>query len=102
MHSILMSCFLLSFNSQYNLLKLMLSHSPDERPTTIGIRARPPLGPAPTPDGAALAANAQWHFALPPRRRDSDHSRQSLNGSDSLSGSGSTMDALQSRHKKVA
>lgn len=43
---------------------MMLSQSPQERPTTIGIRARPPLG-------LLNGLNKEWHFELPPRRRDS-------------------------------
>lgn len=59
-----------SIDVQHNLLRLMLSESPDERPTTIGIKARRPLG-----NGDQLLdvnpTSCEWHFALPPRRRDS-------------------------------
>lgn len=50
------------FKSEYAVLKQMLSHDPNERPTTFGIRAKEPL---------AHQINDEWHFELPPRRRDS-------------------------------
>ncbi len=40
----------------------MLSQSPFERPTTIGIRSHAPL---------SEKTSTEWHFDLPPRRRDS-------------------------------
>lgn len=51
-----------SHKSEYELLKQMLSHDPNERPTTFGIRAKEPL---------SHQVNDEWHFELPPRRRDS-------------------------------
>lgn len=51
-----------SYNNEYHLLKLMLSQNSTERPTTFGIRARPPL---------LHATNVDWHFELPPRRQNS-------------------------------
>ncbi|KAG4065140.1 hypothetical protein HA402_007537 [Bradysia odoriphaga] len=51
-----------SFPDEYKLLKLMLSQSPLERPTTIGIRSHAPL---------SENTSTEWHFDLPPRRRDS-------------------------------
>lgn len=44
----------------------MLSTSPNRRPTTFGIRARKPL--------AHSSINKDWHFELPPRRRESSTS----------------------------
>lgn len=52
-----------SRKDEYNLLKLMLSPQPKERPTTMGIRARPPLGHIHSTD-------LQWHFELPPIREN--------------------------------
>lgn len=66
---------------QYNLLKLMLSKIPEERPTTYGIRARPPFS-EPTDE--------IYHFTLPPRRRDSQSFSTSLSSSTSLSNSSSS------------
>lgn len=40
----------------------MLSENPNNRPTTFGIRARPPLQ-------HDTAQNEEWHFELPPRPR---------------------------------
>ncbi|XP_059619538.1 eukaryotic translation initiation factor 2-alpha kinase-like [Phlebotomus argentipes] len=58
--------------SEYALLQLMLSRDPGQRPTTYGIRARPPLG---QPD-----VNPLYHFVLPPRRQDSRGSTGSSSG----------------------
>ncbi|KAJ6635912.1 Eukaryotic translation initiation factor 2-alpha kinase [Pseudolycoriella hygida] len=66
--------FHLSFPDEYKLLKLMLSKSPLKRPTTIGIRSHAPLS-EPT--------SSEWHFDLPPRRRDSHASICLTNSSSS-------------------
>uniref|UniRef100_A0A7G3AH43 Putative eukaryotic translation initiation factor 2 alpha kinase pek n=1 Tax=Lutzomyia longipalpis TaxID=7200 RepID=A0A7G3AH43_LUTLO len=52
-----------SHTSEYALLQLMLSQEPSKRPTTFGIRARPPL--------EQTDINPQYHFILPPRRQES-------------------------------
>lgn len=49
------------FEHVHALLELMLSQSPTNRPTTFGIRARPPL--------LHSVSNENWHFELPPRPR---------------------------------
>lgn len=72
----------LSFSFQFELLKLMLSQLPAERPTTIGIRSRPPLG-------YGITVSNEWHFELPPRRRDSH-----------ISGLSSTSSILESTKSK--
>lgn len=59
----------------------MLSQMPNERPTTIGIRSRPPLNQT-----DIIAQSSQWHFELPPRRRESV---ASINRSSSTSTGGS-------------
>uniref|UniRef100_A0A7G3AH67 non-specific serine/threonine protein kinase n=1 Tax=Lutzomyia longipalpis TaxID=7200 RepID=A0A7G3AH67_LUTLO len=61
-----------SHTSEYALLQLMLSQEPSKRPTTFGIRARPPL--------EQTDINPQYHFILPPRRQES---RGSTSGSSS-------------------
>lgn len=43
---------------QYSLLKLMLSPEPSDRPSTLGIRGRPPL---------CQNTDPQYHFCLPPQ-----------------------------------
>lgn len=89
-----------TYPDEYQLLKIMLSTQPSKRPTTYGIKARPPLKRFPTskstpqlnqqvsaiitaPEAAADADdlhrrslsdcsdNSEWHFELPPRRKDS-------------------------------
>lgn len=52
----------------------MLSKRPHERPTTYGIRGRPPFSEM-TDEG--------YHFELPPRRRDSQTFSNSFNNSSS-------------------
>lgn len=49
------------FQNEFQLLQIMLSPNPGDRPTTFGIRARPPLSHS--------VANVEWHFELPPRQR---------------------------------
>jgi len=55
------------FLQEFELLQLMLSHCPEKRPTTYGIRARPPLNQY----TKNVNVDDQWHFDLPPLRRDS-------------------------------
>lgn len=51
----------------------MLSKKPEERPTTYGIRARPPLNKQEEDQ-----VSSEWHFELPARRRDSYRSINNL------------------------
>ncbi|GAB0088934.1 Eukaryotic translation initiation factor 2-alpha kinase [Sergentomyia squamirostris] len=60
------------YTSEYALLQLMLAQEPSKRPTTYGIRARPPLEQA--------DINPLYHFVLPPRRHDSRGSTGSSSG----------------------
>ncbi|KAE8573034.1 Putative Eukaryotic translation initiation factor 2-alpha kinase [Halyomorpha halys] len=62
---------------QHELLKLMLSQKPEERPTTIGVRSRPPLRELQTES----TIGEDWHFSLPARHRDSSFSRSSQESS---------------------
>lgn len=55
-----------NFNNEYELLRLMLSQNPSDRPTTIGIRARPPLK-------HQVSNESEHHFDLPPRQRRESH-----------------------------
>ncbi|XP_055638305.1 eukaryotic translation initiation factor 2-alpha kinase [Toxorhynchites rutilus septentrionalis] len=84
------------YSNEYELLKLMLADQPKKRLTTFGIKARPPLKrihtskSSPqfqtvpllenslqlnTTNGSAMppepSENNEWHFELPPRRKDS-------------------------------
>uniref|UniRef100_A0A182PE01 PRKR-like endoplasmic reticulum kinase n=1 Tax=Anopheles epiroticus TaxID=199890 RepID=A0A182PE01_9DIPT len=79
---------------EYKLLTLMLSESPNKRPTTFGIKAHPPFkrmpsnkstnslgivdetlvvngGPGSTNGSFESEDGDEWHFELPPRRKDS-------------------------------
>ncbi|KAJ9578241.1 hypothetical protein L9F63_005540 [Diploptera punctata] len=69
------------FPQEYELLQLMLSHSPEERPTTFGIRARPPLNK----DNIMTNEDTRWYFELPPLKRE-----QSMTPSVSTSTSSSS------------
>lgn len=70
------SDFQRKYAQEHKLLTLMLSHNPDERPTTIGIRARPPLRQVQS-DSSVDSRTAE-HFELPFRhRRDSSISKSS-------------------------
>lgn len=71
------SDFQRKYAQEHKLLTLMLSHNPDERPTTIGIRARPPLRQVQS-DSSVDSRTAE-HFELPFRhRRDSSISKSSI------------------------
>jgi len=61
-YNYLMQCIIF----QFELLQLMLSHCPEKRPTTYGIRARPPLNQY----TKNVNVDDQWHFDLPPLRRE--------------------------------
>lgn len=102
-----------SYPDEYQLLNIMLSTQPGKRPTTYGIKARPPLkrwlstskstpqlqlhsvvpiatmeengsGEHFSTSVSDSSDNSEWHFDLPPRRKDS----RSISNSGS-SGSGS-------------
>jgi hypothetical protein len=53
----------------------MLAKKPEERPTTYGIRARPPLLRINKDEDQV---SSEWHFELPTRRRDSHRSNTNL------------------------
>ncbi|XP_062561727.1 eukaryotic translation initiation factor 2-alpha kinase-like [Armigeres subalbatus] len=96
-----------SYPDEYQLLKLMLSKQPSKRPTTYGIKARPPLKRLLTSKSTPLlrqqqtitpveadaddlqrsswsdcSDNSEWHFELPPRRKDSRSTTNSSTGSN--------------------
>ncbi|RZF38282.1 hypothetical protein LSTR_LSTR009005 [Laodelphax striatellus] len=68
------SHFQTNFYQEYQLLSLMLSHRPEERPTTYGIRAKPPLQKAPP----TIDDDVTWHFDLPLRRKTSSNNSNSF------------------------
>uniref|UniRef100_A0A182VRU4 non-specific serine/threonine protein kinase n=1 Tax=Anopheles minimus TaxID=112268 RepID=A0A182VRU4_9DIPT len=96
---------------EFKLLTLMLSESPNKRPTTFGIKAHPPFkripsnksnnalgvvdetlvvdsNPGSTNGSFESDDGDEWHYELPPRRRDSR--TYSTSGSGTGSGNGST------------
>ncbi|XP_034948141.1 eukaryotic translation initiation factor 2-alpha kinase-like isoform X2 [Chelonus insularis] len=52
------------YSKEYNLLTMMLDENPERRPTTIGIKARPPLSNCQSDDD-------KWHFVMPQMSRHS-------------------------------
>lgn len=58
--------FDVNYPAEYELLKMMLDEDPDKRPTTLGIKARPPFANSET-DGEG----SKWHFELPQIARHS-------------------------------
>ncbi|KAG7189624.1 hypothetical protein KM043_017306 [Ampulex compressa] len=63
------STFPMNFDSdypaEYDLLKMMLAENPDRRPTTLGIKAKPPLQNYETANGLITDKSSKWHFELP-------------------------------------
>lgn len=51
-----------SYFLQFKLLSMMLANVPEKRPTTFGIRARPPLSKFRVFEDSSLQ---DWHFELP-------------------------------------
>ncbi|XP_058061442.1 eukaryotic translation initiation factor 2-alpha kinase-like [Anopheles bellator] len=102
------------YQCEYKLLSLMLADSPKKRPTTFGIKAHPPfkrmvsnkssnaLGAVDETlvvDGSpTVATNGsfeseegdEWHFELPPRRKDSRTYSSSGSGSGGAGGTPAT------------
>ncbi|XP_046487406.1 eukaryotic translation initiation factor 2-alpha kinase isoform X3 [Neodiprion pinetum] len=68
--SIFPSDFSLKYTAEYNLLKMMLDENPKKRPTTLGIKARPPLANVQTA-GSLDVDQERWHFDLPQKSRHS-------------------------------
>ncbi|XP_031826001.1 eukaryotic translation initiation factor 2-alpha kinase isoform X2 [Nomia melanderi] len=66
--------------AEYDLLKMMLDENPNNRPTTLGIKARPPLLNYEIANGLAIDEDKKWHFELPQITRHS-----SVTGSSSSS-----------------
>lgn len=63
---------------QYDLLKLMLDANPNKRPTTLGIRARPPLSNHQLKSVTNKDEDSKWHFELPQRSRLSSFSANNI------------------------
>lgn len=43
----------------------MLDENPNKRPTTLGIKAKPPLLNYEMANGLSINENIKWHFELP-------------------------------------
>lgn len=56
---------------QYDLLKMMINEDPSKRPTTLGIKARPPLQNHEVTKGYNVDNDSKWHFELPQLIRNS-------------------------------
>ncbi|XP_046624271.1 eukaryotic translation initiation factor 2-alpha kinase isoform X1 [Neodiprion virginianus] len=74
--SIFPSDFSLKYTAEYNLLKMMLDENPKKRPTTLGIKARPPLANVQTA-GSLDVDQERWHFDLPQKSRHSSFTSSS-------------------------
>jgi translation initiation factor 2-alpha kinase 3 len=48
---------------------MMLDQDPAKRPTTLGIKARPPLQNYEIADGFNIDKDSKWHFELPQMTR---------------------------------
>ncbi|CAK9829144.1 Eukaryotic translation initiation factor 2-alpha kinase 3 [Anthophora retusa] len=59
------------YPAEYNLLNMMLDENPSKRPTTLGIKARPPLLNYETVNGLVTNEDTKWHFELPQLSRHS-------------------------------
>lgn len=57
--------------AEFNLLNMMLDENPNNRPTTFGIKARPPLLKQGTVNGLNACEDTRWHFELPQISRHS-------------------------------
>ncbi|XP_011506315.1 PREDICTED: eukaryotic translation initiation factor 2-alpha kinase [Ceratosolen solmsi marchali] len=79
--SIFPNNFSLQYPDEFNLLEMMLDDDPKKRPTTLGIKARPPFVKNEIPISLKISENSKWHFELPHVRRNS--SITNSNGSDS-------------------
>ncbi|KAJ8680408.1 hypothetical protein QAD02_016195 [Eretmocerus hayati] len=73
--------FAQQYPAEYDLLKMMLDANPEKRPTTLGIRARPPFSINQSDNKMNLSEDAKWHFELPQLSRHSSITNSS--GSDS-------------------
>ncbi|CAD1475311.1 unnamed protein product, partial [Heterotrigona itama] len=54
-----------NYPDEYNLLAMMLDENPSKRPTTLGIKARPPLLNYEIANGLNMDKDTKWHFELP-------------------------------------
>lgn len=50
---------------------MMLDENPNKRPTTLGIKAKPPLLNYEIANGLGMNENTKWHFDLPQLTRHS-------------------------------
>lgn len=57
-----------NYPAEYNLLKMLLDENPNKRPTTLGIKAKPPLLNYEIANGRGINENTKWHFELPDRK----------------------------------
>ncbi|KAM0736385.1 Eukaryotic translation initiation factor 2-alpha kinase [Formica fusca] len=71
-----------NYSAEYNLLNMMLDEDPAKRPTTLGIKARPPLQNYKTA-GFNIDIDSKCHFELPQLIRNSSMSNSNSNSESS-------------------
>ncbi|KAK2583655.1 hypothetical protein KPH14_009590 [Odynerus spinipes] len=57
--------FEVNYPAEHELLILMLDERPEKRPTTLGIKAKPPLLNYERENGYSINESSKWHFELP-------------------------------------
>ncbi|XP_018403142.1 PREDICTED: eukaryotic translation initiation factor 2-alpha kinase-like [Cyphomyrmex costatus] len=73
--------FAKNYPAEYDLLKMMLDEDPTKRPTTLGIKARPPLLNYEIVD-FNTDKDSKWHFELPQLTRHSSLTNSSNSNGD--------------------
>ncbi|XP_015592079.1 eukaryotic translation initiation factor 2-alpha kinase isoform X2 [Cephus cinctus] len=63
--------FATHYPAEFDLLKMMLDENPNKRPTTLGIKARPPLCNSSSQNDLSANEGNKWHFELPQLSRHS-------------------------------
>ncbi|XP_011057621.1 PREDICTED: eukaryotic translation initiation factor 2-alpha kinase isoform X1 [Acromyrmex echinatior] len=71
-----------NYPAEYDLLKMMLDEDPMKRPTTLGIKARPPLQNYEVVD-FNTDKDSKWHFELPQLTRHSSLTNSSNSNGES-------------------
>lgn len=78
-NSIFPKDFAENYPAEYTLLKMMLDENPNKRPTTLGIKAKPPLQNYEVVD-FNIDKDSKWHFELPQLSRHSSVTSSNSSG----------------------